>query len=129
MASIEFGIIQNEDHEHMSDHHHQAKRSVPAAGTRGTAAAAEVSLIAELPNLGPKSQQMLVASGIQSVAQLRELGSVAAYAMVKARHKSASLNLLWALEGALCGMPWQEVAREHRTSLLLNLEARLQNGG
>ncbi len=84
--------------------------------------------IAELPNLGPKSQQMLLASGIASVEQLRELGSVAAYARVKARHKSASLNLLWALEGALSGLPWQEVARQHRTSLLLSLE-QLQNGG
>jgi DNA transformation protein len=71
---------------------------------------------------------MLLASGISSVAQLRALGAVAAYARVKARHESASLNLLWALEGALTGMPWQKVAREHRTSLLLSLE-HLQNGG
>jgi DNA transformation protein len=34
----------------------------------------------------------------------------------------ASLNLLWALEGALSNIPWQVVAREHRTSLLLALE-------
>lgn len=93
------------------------------------AATREVSSIAELPNLGPKSEQMLVACGITSIAQLRELGSVAAYARVKAARKSASLNLLWALEGALSGLPWQEVAREHRTSLLLSLEQRLQNGG
>jgi len=82
--------------------------------------------IAGLSNLGPKSQQMLAACGIESVAQLRQLGSVAAYAKVKAANKSASLNLLWALEGALSGLPWQEVARIHRTSLLLSLEERLQ---
>ncbi|MCM0610232.1 MAG: TfoX/Sxy family DNA transformation protein [Ideonella sp. WA131b] len=35
-------------------------------------------------------------------------------------------NLLWALEGALTGLPWQVVAKEHRLSLLLALEA--QNG-
>ncbi len=29
------------------------------------------------------------------------------------------MNLLWALEGAISGLHWQEVAREHRTSLLL----------
>jgi DNA transformation protein len=33
-----------------------------------------------------------------------------------------SLNLLWALEGALSGEHWQVVAKEHRTSLLLALE-------
>jgi DNA transformation protein len=78
--------------------------------------------ITDLPNLGPKSKQMLLAAGIDTVEQLRRLGAVAAYARVKQRSSSASLNLLWALEGALSGLPWQVVAREHRTSLLLALE-------
>jgi DNA transformation protein len=82
--------------------------------------------ISELENLGPKSQAMLAAAGIESVAQLRELGSVAAYARVKKKVPSAGLNLLWALEGALSGLPWQVVAKAHRTSLLLHLE-QLQN--
>ena len=104
--------------------HAQRKPRAKAAHSAITPGAGS---IAELPNLGPKSQQMLVACGISSVAQLRELGSVAAYAKVKAKHKAASLNLLWALEGALSGLPWQEVARVHRTSLLLSLEQRLQS--
>jgi DNA transformation protein len=78
--------------------------------------------LADLPNLGPKSQQMLVAAGIHNLAQLRALGSVAAFDRVKRSNSTASLNLLWALEGALTGLPWQTVAREHRTSLLLALE-------
>jgi DNA transformation protein len=75
-----------------------------------------------LSGLGPKSQQMLKAAGIGSAAQLRKLGAVKAYAQVKAHSPRASLNLLWALEGALTGLHWQVVAREHRTSLLLALE-------
>jgi hypothetical protein len=39
----------------------------------------------------------------------------------------ASLNLLWALESALTGEPWQQVARRHRTSLLLALDDREKN--
>lgn len=70
---------------------------------------------------------MLAAAGIDSVAQLRRLGAVAAYAKVKASGAGASLNLLWALEGALTSLPWQQVAREHRTSLLLALEQH-ENG-
>ncbi len=81
-----------------------------------------VKAVADLPNLGPKSQQMLQAAGINTVVQLRKLGAVAAYARVKRVTPAASLNLLWALEGALTGLPWQVVAREHRTSLLLALE-------
>ena len=80
--------------------------------------------ISELPNLGPKSQAALAAAGITTVAQLRSLGSVAAYAKAKQAGSNVSLNLLWALEGALTGLRWQVVAREHRTSLLLALEQR-----
>lgn len=78
--------------------------------------------IANLPNLGAKSQAMLAAAGITKAHQLRELGSVAAYLKVKAVVPSASLNLLWAIEGGLSGQSWQEVARHQRTSLLLSLE-------
>lgn len=78
--------------------------------------------IADLPGLGPRSQEMLANAGITRVAQLRKLGSVAAFAMVRKVDPSASLNLLWALESALSGEPWQAVARKHRTSLLLALE-------
>lgn len=78
--------------------------------------------IANLPGLGPKSQAMLARSGITTLAQLRRRGSVRAYAQVKAAGENASLNLLWALEGALTDLPWQVVAREHRLSLLLALE-------
>lgn len=85
-------------------------------------------IIARLPGLGPKSQAMLARAGINTVAELRRLGSVRAYAKVKATGADASLNLLWALEGALTGLPWQVVAREHRLSLLLALEALSHDG-
>ena len=81
-----------------------------------------VERVANLPNLGPKSEQMLLLAGITSLAQLKELGAVRAFCQVKRAGANASLNLLWALEGAILGIPWQVVAREHRTSLLLALE-------
>lgn len=82
----------------------------------------EPKSISELKSLGPKSQEMLAKAGITSVSQLRQIGSVAAFAKAREVHFGASLNLLWALESALTGQPWQEVARLHRTSLLLALE-------
>ncbi|MEY2872650.1 MAG: hypothetical protein RLZZ373_21 [Pseudomonadota bacterium] len=78
--------------------------------------------VGDLLNLGPRSAQMLARAGITSLAHLQALGAVAAYARAKAVEPTASLNLLWALEGALTGLPWRVVAREHRTSLLLALE-------
>ena len=82
--------------------------------------------ITALPNLGPKSQAMLAAAGITTLAELRALGAIPAYVRVKASGANASLNLLWALEGVLCGQPWQVVAKEHRTSLLLALDSYQQ---
>jgi DNA transformation protein len=76
----------------------------------------------DLPNLGPRSREMLARAGITSVEQLRRLGAVAAYCAVERAGATPSLNLLWALEGALTGVHWQQVARQHRTSLLLALE-------
>jgi DNA transformation protein len=78
--------------------------------------------IADLPNFGPKSQQMLARAGIHTVAQLHELGAVRAYVQVKRNGGNASLNLLWALEGALTGQHWQVVAKNERLRLLLELE-------
>lgn len=78
--------------------------------------------LADLPNLGPKSQAMLAAAGITTLAELSRVGSVAAYVKAKAIDGHVSLNLLWALEGALSGQAWQTVARERRTDLLLALD-------
>ena len=55
-------------------------------------------------------------------AAKRALCAVAAYVRVKQADGRASLNLLWALESALTGVPWQVVARERRLSLLLAME-------
>jgi DNA transformation protein and related proteins len=79
--------------------------------------------LAELPNLGPKSQAMLAHAGITTLAQLRRLGAVRAYVQVKRAEPRASLNLLWALQSLLTGRPWQDVARDDRLGLLLELAA------
>jgi DNA transformation protein len=84
-------------------------------------------LVTDIPNLGPKSQQILATTGITTFEQLKRMGSVAAYAKAKSTQANVSLNLLWALEGALAGLPWQQVVRLHRTSLLLSLERHQQN--
>jgi DNA transformation protein len=78
--------------------------------------------LSDLPNFGPKSQQMLTQAGIHTLEQLRELGAVRAYVQVKRSGTRSSLNLLWAMEGALSGRHWQDVAKNDRLSLLLELE-------
>ena len=72
--------------------------------------------------LGPKSEGMLASVGIKTVEELKAVGAIQAFMAVKRAGLPASLNLLWALEGALTGQPWKVVAKVHRTSLLLALE-------
>jgi DNA transformation protein len=75
-----------------------------------------------LRNLGPASSAMLVKAGIHGVAQLRAMGSVAAYVAVKNAGAGPSLNLLWAIEGALTDRDWKEVSKTDRLSLLVQLD-------
>lgn len=95
-------------------------RSAPVSPHRANA----VQDLQRLANLGPKSAANLVAAGIHSFAEIQRLGAVETYVRVRLAGFPVSLNLLWALEGALSGKPWQAVAREDRTSLLLALEQR-----
>lgn len=81
----------------------------------------------DLLNFGPKSKRILASVGINSFEDLQKLGSVAAFAKVRHSGAKVSLNLLWALEGALADIAWQEVARERRTGLLLALEQYERN--
>lgn len=83
--------------------------------------------ISDLKSLGPRSQEMLAQAGITTVAELRVVGSVAAYCLAKRANEKVSLNLLWGLESALTGEPWQQIARVHRTSLLLAVDEYQKN--
>ena len=79
-------------------------------------------MIPKLKNLGPRSQEMLAAAGIKSENQLRKMGSAAAFVAVKRAGCTPSLNLLWAIEGALTDRDWKEVAKNDRLSLFTQVE-------
>ncbi len=63
-----------------------------------------------LRNIGPKSAQWLKAVGIQTAEDLSEVGAVEAYHRTKeAFPDKVSLNMLYALQGALLDLPWNEL--------------------
>jgi DNA transformation protein len=83
--------------------------------------------IRDLRNLGPRSEALLAQIGIRSVEELRRRGAPRTYVELKRAGLVSSLNMLWALAGALEpwpeGMHWRAVARgEARLSLLLAVE-------
>jgi len=74
--------------------------------------------LAELRNIGPVSARRLEAAGVASQQDLEALGAVEAYLVVKKRFpEHTSLNLLYALEGALLDIPWDEVPHVLRQRL------------
>ena len=65
--------------------------------------------VRKLLNLGPKSAEWLEQVGIRTRADLERVGSVAAYRKVRDAGLDSSLNLLWALEGALLEVRWDRL--------------------
>jgi DNA transformation protein len=79
-----------------------------------------------LKNLGPVSVKKLETAGIENANQLRELGAVAAYLRVKQATPGISLNMLYALQGALTDTHWSRLGEHERSALLLEVDAREQ---
>lgn len=77
----------------------------------------------KLLNVGPKSAAWLRQVGVRTPEDLQALGAVAAFIKVKRAGFKPSLNLLYALEGALLGCHWQQVPAERRSELMLAAEA------
>jgi DNA transformation protein len=75
----------------------------------------------QLQNLGPASIKMLQAAGIDDAAALRRLGSVGAFLAVQEAGQRPTMNLLWALEGALREEHWAKLTEKVRVKLLKQL--------
>jgi TfoX/Sxy family transcriptional regulator of competence genes len=60
--------------------------------------------------------------GIHSANDLRRLGSVGAYRAVRARGFRASKVLLYAIEGALLDVHWNELTPGHKAELNTQLD-------
>ncbi|MCO5216589.1 MAG: TfoX/Sxy family protein [Thermomicrobiales bacterium] len=70
-----------------------------------------------LPNIGTDTARQLVAVGITTCEQLREVGAKAAWLRIQEIDPSACLSRLSALEGAIQGMRWHHLDPETRTAL------------
>lgn len=79
----------------------------------------------KLRNIGPKSAAWLRQVGLHSRADLEAAGPVDAYMRVRRAGFRPSLNLLYALEGALQDCHWQEVPDGRRRELVEAAEAAI----
>jgi DNA transformation protein and related proteins len=71
----------------------------------------------QLKNLGPKSKVWLGELNIHTLADIERVGVVEIYHQCKAHGHPASANLLYALQGAILGIHWNDVPSEMRAEL------------
>lgn len=76
----------------------------------------------KLRNIGPKSMAWLRQTGVRTLDDLKAVGALAAYVRVKRAGFKPSLNLLYALEGAILDCHWQEIPDERRSVLILQAD-------
>ncbi len=81
------------------------------------------SPVAKMKNIGPKSAAWLRQVGIHTQEELLAIGSLGAFVKVKRAGFKPSLNLLYALEGAILDCHWQEIPEARRSELVLSAEA------
>ncbi|MDR7133464.1 hypothetical protein J2X06_000648 [Lysobacter niastensis] len=77
----------------------------------------------KMRNIGPKSAAWLRQVGLRTPEDIAAAGSVEAFMRVKRAGFKPTLNLLYAIEGALLDCHWQEIPDERRNELIQAAEA------
>ncbi|ALN56074.1 TfoX C- domain superfamily [Lysobacter enzymogenes] len=77
----------------------------------------------KMRNIGPKSAAWLRQVGLRTHEDVAAIGTVEAFMRVKRAGFKPTLNLLYAIEGALLDCHWQEIPDERRQELILAAEA------
>ena len=79
----------------------------------------------KIRNIGPKSMAWLRQTGVRTLEDLQSVGALAAFVRIKRAGFRPSLNLLYALEGAILGCHWQEIPDTRRAELVQAAEAEV----
>ncbi len=85
-------------------------RAKPAPGLSG------------LKNIGKVTERWLNEIGVFSESELRGLGAVKAYRKIRAKEQGATVNLLFALQGALMGVHWSRLPAPVKELMIREVE-------
>lgn len=80
------------------------------------------SELLQLKNLGMASVNILHAVGINTYAELRKVGAVEAYRRIKGRDINVSKVMLYALQGALLDIHWNDLSPALKLQLVSEAE-------
>jgi DNA transformation protein len=82
-----------------------------------------MSQLSELPNIGKELENLLNQVGINTVDELKNIGSCKVFQLIHAIDSSACYSKLCALEGAIQGIRWHKLDTDSKLRLreFLNL--------
>lgn len=78
--------------------------------------------ISQLKNLGPKSETMLNAIGVYTLVDLQDMGAIDSCKTLKAHGYNTSLNMAYAIEGALTDTHWTKLPNHIKQNLKESLK-------
>lgn len=81
--------------------------------------------LTKLRNIGKKIAERLIAVGVCSESDLRRIGSVEAYRLIRAKFPQETIPVcyyLYSLEGALLGKHWDEIGEKKKQKLRAQVE-------
>ncbi len=73
--------------------------------------------LSDLPNIGPRSQEWLNAIGLYTLVELENVGAVETYRQLRELDFPVTLNLVYAIQGAIMDCPWNHLPPDIRESL------------
>ena len=85
------------------------------------------SELLQLKNLGMASVNILRAVGINTHADLKRTGAVEAYRRIRARDINVSKVMLYALQGTLMNVHWNDIPPDLKARLVSEAEMPDQN--
>ncbi|MCY3413034.1 MAG: TfoX/Sxy family protein [Candidatus Heimdallarchaeota archaeon] len=80
----------------------------------------------DLPNIGDKLADELLAIGITSFDELADLGAVEVFIRLVDKKGDGCYNKLYALEGAIQQIRWHNLTKEEKDTLKLRYKEYLQ---
>lgn len=83
---------------------------------------AQKSELSGMKNIGKASERWLNSLGVYTHDDLKEMGSVQAYKLLKGRGAPVSLNLVYAIEGALMDEAIAELPQDIKDALRIECE-------
>ncbi|MDL2257666.1 TfoX/Sxy family protein [Eubacteriales bacterium OttesenSCG-928-K08] len=76
-----------------------------------------MSELSSLPNVGKVLEKNLIAAGITTVSELREIGTKEAFIRIRAIDSGACVQMLYGLHGAVIGVNDKELPKQMKEEL------------